>query len=488
MIKADGPLRSTTLYSYGMTVLFLVAVGAWLMFDLLQEKDRLVHEAGRLALQKSQFMAHSFGDTFLASDYVLRDVIGHVDFLEDMTAPSLSRGGEIIALLKEKVVTVPGIYDLVLLDSHCRFVYVARYPVDRRSRQPFCSGSGIPAGQSLRIQYFPAETAASHRPSVVMSRIIGSNNGRLLGAAMIIVDLQYAQDWILKFEINVGDILAILDADSMVLARNPQLPSAISKRTQYTPSVSVSGQPKRREAFTMASPFDGHKRVLGASSLERFPFLAIVGFDMDGVLRSWRHRSWQFFIGYGVMSVLSLLALREYLSTARQREEAGRLAITDALTGIANRRYLMDLGYLEVARAKRHGRPLSVLLLDIDHFKVVNDTWGHPTGDNVIRKLAKVLENAARKSDLAARLGGEEFAMVLSETDLPNACAFGERLRTVIEALETEIAKGGGVLRFTVSIGAASLTTEDSSFETMLSRADQALYRAKKGGRNRVEV
>lgn len=172
--------------------------------------------------------------------------------------------------------------------------------------------------------------------------------------------------------------------------------------------------------------------------------------------------------------------------TERLRIEAElcRLATTDALTGILNRRSFMTNSSIEVNRSKRHKRPLSVLMLDIDNFKRVNDTYGHPVGDEAIKAMATTCAKTIRANDILSRLGGEEFAILLPETDLSNAIAMAERLRAAIADIRipTEI----GELSFTSSIGVAELTEVDPSIETLLSHADAALYEAKRSGRNRV--
>jgi diguanylate cyclase (GGDEF)-like protein len=158
---------------------------------------------------------------------------------------------------------------------------------------------------------------------------------------------------------------------------------------------------------------------------------------------------------------------------------------TDPLTGLFNRRHFTELCQLEEGRARRHGFPFSVLMLDIDHFKRINDTHGHPVGDLAIKALAGMCQSSLRVHDLAARYGGEEFVLTLPQTDTEGATVVAERLRRKTEALA--VASEGGEVHFTVSIGLAT-SRKDTQFEAVVESADQALYRAKQGGRNRVEL
>jgi diguanylate cyclase (GGDEF)-like protein len=139
-----------------------------------------------------------------------------------------------------------------------------------------------------------------------------------------------------------------------------------------------------------------------------------------------------------------------------------------------------------VDRARRHGRPLVALMLDIDHFKRINDSYGHPVGDVAIRALADVCTQEIRHEDVLGRLGGEEFAIVLTETDLDGALLVAERLRRAIA--DIRIPTEQGVVAFTTSIGVAERLDTDATIDSMLSRADMALYSAKRSGRNRVAV
>jgi diguanylate cyclase (GGDEF)-like protein/PAS domain S-box-containing protein len=177
---------------------------------------------------------------------------------------------------------------------------------------------------------------------------------------------------------------------------------------------------------------------------------------------------------------------RDLTATKQLQEELMRLANTDALTGLLNRRRFMEHASAEFARAERYRRELAMLMLDIDHFKQINDTHGHATGDQAIRALAQCMRQVLRTSDWPARWGGEEFAILMPETALAGAALLAERLRAELAALE--IATPGGPLRFTVSAGVAARTDDDRHFMALMERADAALYAAKHGGRNRVHV
>jgi two-component system cell cycle response regulator len=165
--------------------------------------------------------------------------------------------------------------------------------------------------------------------------------------------------------------------------------------------------------------------------------------------------------------------------------ESVELSVTDALTGLHNRRYMEGHLRTLVAEAARTGRPLSMLVADIDHFKAVNDTHGHDAGDAVLKEFAVRLKRNTRGVDLACRLGGEEFVIIMPDTDIERAYQVGERLRAGIAAEEFAISDDLSI-RVTASVGIGTLENPDDTPETMFKRADNALYIAKRNGRNRV--
>jgi len=165
--------------------------------------------------------------------------------------------------------------------------------------------------------------------------------------------------------------------------------------------------------------------------------------------------------------------------------------ITDPLTRIYNRRYLDRRLDEEIARSKRYSLDLSILLLDIDHFKHVNDTYGHQAGDIALTSLSRLLKTELRELDVIARYGGEEFLVICTNTAIDGASLVAERIRQQVESLQIEIPDNNGgrqIIRIRTSIGVASVDSNTNSKENLIQAADQALYRAKNEGRNRVVI
>ena len=167
-------------------------------------------------------------------------------------------------------------------------------------------------------------------------------------------------------------------------------------------------------------------------------------------------------------------------------EEIYRMAIVDGLTGVPNRRYFEEFLERELARAVRYKRPLALAVIDADHFKQVNDNFGHLAGDYVLRLMARVARETTRREELFARYGGEEFVLVMPEKSAEHAHQYTEKLRGLIEGTHFEF--DGETIAVTVSIGLANLTPEIRSVSEFVQAADSALYEAKSRGRNRVFV
>jgi len=172
--------------------------------------------------------------------------------------------------------------------------------------------------------------------------------------------------------------------------------------------------------------------------------------------------------------------VKTHVTLKLQHDKLQNMAMHDQLTGLYNRYFLLAAASHKVSKSKRHYYPLSVLMMDIDHFKSINDNHGHAVGDDVLKAVADCLSVEKRKEDVLARFGGEEFVLLLDHCDVVQAEIKAEKLRAAIETLQP------ADLKITVSIGVAQLNSEETEFTEPLKRADDALYIAKEQGRNRV--
>lgn len=246
----------------------------------------------------------------------------------------------------------------------------------------------------------------------------------------------------------------------------------------------------RREPFDvmlldMSMPAISGLEVLRqvTQAFEELPVIIVTGHGSIEVAVESMQAGAADFVTKPVPAAVLHLRIQKALEHARTR----RLASTDGLTGVYNHRTFQERLSQEIARADRYSRPLSVLMIDVDHFKVYNDTYGHPQGDIVLQDLARLLQEMSRTSDTVARWGGEEFAIILPETDSVGAQKIGQRLCEQVERYPfpgQELMPGGTL---TISIGVATYASA-SRKEVLLQATDTALYTAKREGRNRVCV
>jgi diguanylate cyclase (GGDEF)-like protein len=279
--------------------------------------------------------------------------------------------------------------------------------------------------------------------------------------------------------------------DGALLLRTPQIEALVGKPVakDWNDRGLITPQPGG-SFLSRQTPIDGTARLVSYKHLKDLPLLVVVSEPLDDTLEPW------FLQMYMALGALLLVTAWGILFSARlvgalrvldrNTQELERLSITDSLTGLYNRRHLFETGMREMARTRRYSNPVSLMMIDVDHFKAINDTWGHPTGDRVLQELAQVMKSIVRDQDSAGRLGGEEFAVILPETDPQGAGIIAERLRAAVQESAMVTVDDGSSVNVTVSIGIATSTPDNDSFEAVMSHADKGLYLAKDGGRNRV--
>lgn len=309
-------------------------------------------------------------------------------------------------------------------------------------------------------------------------------------AAVALVELDALLKLLEPLRVKPNGNIAIVHQDGTLLARLPYVRDYIGKSVRNNPNFTQILSRTRSGFYQTNSPSTDHvPRLIAFEHLSDHPLIVLAGAGEQESLQAWvQKRQLVFLLGAGFSLLLAGLYISLLLAMNRMQQatwQLAQLATTDPLTGRMNRRAFDQQAEREFMRAQRYQTPLAVMMLDIDHFKRVNDTHGHAIGDIVLRQLSTAWHNTLRKLDSVGRLGGEEFAILLPQTTLDDARMLGERLRLLTAGLD--IPSASGPFRVTVSIGISVANPHDPEFSQILQRADMALYRAKQRGRNQVQ-
>ena len=324
---------------------------------------------------------------------------------------------------------------------------------------------------------------------ISFSRRISGPDGSFLGVAVAQMKLDYFKTLFQRLDLEPHGFIRLISTDGTPLTQHPQPASADAHTNLSSNPVFVRFLQEHRGSFIALSSIDGDERLYNFSEVGDLPLIVVVSLATEDVYSAWRRNA--ILVGIGTLLLCSaLLTLtwllgRELHLRQRAERQLEALATTDPLTGLANRRKLDQTLEQEWRRAQRSGKPLSLIMFDIDHFKSFNDTYGHQDGDEALKRVAQTVRHCMHRStDLAARYGGEEFAVVLSDTDNSGAYNLAQSIRQAVEQLEPLTPDHR---RITTSMGVSTRQVKPGDqLADLINSADQALYQAKKAGRNCV--
>lgn len=245
-------------------------------------------------------------------------------------------------------------------------------------------------------------------------------------------------------------------------------------------------QARNGHAVVQSPVFHTEPSITSWQVLDTFPLVVTVTMDMELAFRDSHDRTRRIFFTLAIVSIVMLYIGYRLLRTLKTLESWEQqlqvLARTDALTGLSNRRYTLELAETEFERAARHQTSLSCVMIDVDHFKKINDTWGHAKGDEVLRELGAILKKEVRKLDIAGRFGGEEFILFLPQTELEQARNLASRLQELVASIRI----ASDPVRVSIGISCSTPASPAPTLPRLIEFADKALYVAKRNGRNKV--
>lgn len=316
---------------------------------------------------------------------------------------------------------------------------------------------------------------------------------RLVLAFMLVVMLAFYGD----FKIDERGALVLAKRDGTLLVRRPFVEQVIG-RSLANSEIFRNHLPYATEGVAEAvAVVDGTPRLYGYRALSSYPLVVEAGLSRESIVAPWRYDAIKsvavlllLLVGLAAFGGVVLRQLRERIAIERALLQAHQtlkaLALTDSLTGLGNRRRLDGVFEPELRRARRQGYPLALVMLDLDYFKAYNDRYGHPAGDQCLRRFAEVLQQALKRpADLAVRYGGEEFTLLLPDTDGRGAEMLVQELQQLLrrQALE-HAASPLGRVSFSAGIAVVDLAREGVTAEALVAAADRALYQAKQQGRD----
>ena len=370
-------------------------------------------------------------------------------------------------------------------------------PVDLSDREHFRVHRDNPQEDRLFISK-PVLGRVSKQWTIQFTRPI-HQNGEFAGVLVLSVPTSFFADYYQQINVGPNGTIALVGTDRSLraIAAGTPIPGRYGRfkvpedRPYFDPKAPVHGY------YEGISSIDGQYRLGAYRRLPDEGVVVVVLLAPKDFMAGFHERKELLIASAGVISLLLsavallvyVLSSRYFQSTNRLRQahdQLAQLANTDVLTGVSSRRSFLSSLEAELARARRHDESLSLLMLDIDHFKRVNDLYGHPVGDAVLKQFTAVCASMLRAHDLFGRLGGEEFAIALPHTDPDGARSVAEKIRMAIG--EAPLPTAAGNIAITVSIGVAQTDAGHHEIDQLIAWADKALYDAKREGRNQVRI
>ncbi|MBK5969147.1 MULTISPECIES: sensor domain-containing diguanylate cyclase [Thiorhodovibrio] len=328
--------------------------------------------------------------------------------------------------------------------------------------------------KQLKLSEFFISSTGEMNVSSTYPLVVDDNE--VAGFALAALNLSFFQRWLNNLS-NPAITISIMDANRILLARKPQS-NKIGERVEDDRLARFLHSGGDSVLFRRVSPVDKIERLWSIQRTRNLPFVVAVGYALDDVLAAWRTKILAYLIGNILVATISLFLALAYHRNRESAQNMERLAMTDPLTGLMNRRSFTAVVKAKLKEAVCKDRHASFIMIDVDHFKTINDTLGHDAGDSTLRQLADELTSNFRSSDLICRWGGEEFLAFVVDADLETA-------KTLAARLQACLAQRRFLDRLTISVsqGIAALEPQDT-FESAIKRADDRLYQAKASGRN----
>ncbi|GGX07898.1 hypothetical protein GCM10007242_11920 [Pigmentiphaga litoralis] len=404
------------------------------------------------------------------------------------------REQDVYGLLRDRLDSLPYVEALTLINQEGHLGNFSRYqptpPVNVADRDYYKTLMADPDMESYLSA--PVENRGTGSWTIYLARKFAARDGEALGLILGAMRLDYFARFYSTINVGKGGAIGLFRSDGTLLVRHPPVPGTVGTSTGPTTTGEAfarsAAQPGAASAAALLSPIDGQQRLIAIRALERYPVTVAVSTTTASVDAAWRPEA----LVIGIAALLLCLILAACVVLGRRQLDAhhalthaaNHIARHDALTGLPNR--VLFTERLRGLVGAPLTRPMALLLIDLDYFKSVNDTLGHPAGDSLLRVIAARLVDCAGPDDLVTRLGGDEFAIILMDANTPGAAE--RKAQAVVDAIAEPCRLDGNQVVTTASVGITLAPEHGTDADQLLKNADLALYRAKADGRGNWRV
>jgi diguanylate cyclase (GGDEF)-like protein len=461
-------------YLFSISIFILFCIDNYVSYS--HEKSLTINRTSTTGLLISEWIKSAF----ISSDYILQDIIYTVPNSElEYPSKKLDSYSKIMKYIEDKRKTLPNANGVGLSDKNCIMTHTpAIVGFDAIDRE-WCS---IPKNNP-KIQTYISNMFESNIDELMVAQVRKFPGETFTGLAGFGVNLDFFSKWLKKVKTTPHGMIAIVDSKMNLLARQPALENMLGKKIDNSIIKDFIASNMTQSWYSGKDIIlDKENSIYSLRKVDNSPFVVVVVESNEDWQESWRK---QVVVSILILITLWIMAwkiLQHYIQTLENEKKLELMSLTDQLTGLYNRHKLHQVFTSEINRSNRFEEIFGIILLDLDLFKNVNDTYGHDVGDLVLKEISNILKDNIRVSDTLGRWGGEEFLIILPQIDLEGAVVLAQKLRKEIENHQFSI-----VGKMTASFGLAYYRKGDDE-NSIVKRADEALYKAKEMGRNIVKT